>query len=150
MHKSVPFSFISILSGLSIGLSNSFPHGWKLTILSCLCHPQHQVGTQSVPLEDDLSWANTSKKKIACTRNRITRNKFVILIHFLEIRITKFIRNWEKLVAGQQIIYSYVFVLETGKLFLSSINMLFAITERNTSLSFLMCILTHYERGKEA
>lgn len=88
-----------------------------------------------------------AEKKIAYIRNRITRNKFIILIYFLEIRITKFIRNRGKLVAGQQFIYSNVFVLERGK-FLSSLNMLFAVTERNTS--FLVCILMLYKRGNEA
>lgn len=50
--------------------------------------------------------------------------------------------NWEKLLAGQQIIYSYVFVLERGKLFLSLLNMVFVITEGNTALGFWVCSLT--------
>lgn len=86
-----------------------------------------------------------SKKKIAYTRNRITRNRFVILIYFLEIRIRKFTRNWEKLLGDQQIIYSYVFLLETGKLFLSLLNMVFAITEGNTTLSLQFNMLQEWK-----
>lgn len=58
--------------------------------------------------------------------------------------------NWEKLLAGQQIIYSYVFVLERGKLFLSLLNMVFVITEGNTALDFWVCSLTCYRNGNEA
>lgn len=91
-----------------------------------------------------------STKKIVYTGNRITRNTFVILIYFLEIKITKFTRNWEKLLAGQEIIYSYLFVLGWGKLFLSLLNMIFAITEGNKTLIFGVCSLTCYRSGNEA
>lgn len=86
-----------------------------------------------------------SKKKIAYTRNRITRNRFFILIYFLEIRIRTFTRNWVKLLGDQQIIYSYVFLLETGKLFLSLLNMVFAITEGNTTLSLQFNMLQEWK-----
>lgn len=51
------------------------------------------------------------------------------------------------MVAGQELIYSYIFVLEAGKLLLSLLNTLFTITER--SLRFLLCILTHFRRRNE-
>lgn len=119
-----------------IWLELLIPPQWKINHTVMFMLPTKSGQTKSNPLEDDLSWANMSKKKIVYTRNRITRNRFVILIYFLEIRITKFTRNWEKLLAGQEIIYSFVFVLKTGKLFLSLLNMVFAITEGNITLSF--------------